>query len=1161
MRETKKQIEGISKSRDGFALVIALSLMAFVLLLLLSITTLTQVEIASQSTIIKQMRAEQSAILGLHVALGDLQRQLGPDARVSARAEILDSDPKTDALEGLEQPYWTGVWRLPQSATNPSFPEGINPRAVPELVSWLVSGNSGEQTYTPASNDPSPLGLTSISDLPSDQRVTLLPAVAAVTAVGSPARPAVEAPLVSTDSGSFAFYVTDEGVKASINAVASNFDSTEPPLLPLSNGQSAFSEIEVPSDWAKVMGLWSLIPAGVADFQTTLNQLDYDATVWSRGLLTDTLRGGLQMDMTTALRLNKAQFAEQVIPLLPDSQVYKPYHLVDDGAGPTWDVFRQFGQLEAKATAEGYAPTVWWSRIGAAEDVQLPLAPVIERFQLHVVVRLSDDLDSDPSVSSFRPRIYYLPAVVLWNPYDKAIVANDGLVFRWLKQGGAEWGYHFAAGHYNPSTLAWDKIQIGGGDVGKFPPIYQSARSFIDFNLRGSAGNSKIVIPPGESRVFTMAANAEFSTTEATMVQGVNNFGLYQDAVDTIEWAQPILPDIYLDVRTTRLPDFEVGAPDDPAPFLSNFFLRNTSNEVFLQILEVRWAAGDFSASGTNLTGAFTVSEIASHAFGDDTNGAQPFLVNPGNLPTNNTPVYSNGSDTIAAAYEFGLKTAAPKIANTYTNLLDGETLLHRSNLRAPSVSTQPNASDLNGYFFINRMYQSETLVENPNTNQKAQDNFGIDIWGTDNDATYLGYSDTINGDQTFSLFHLPETGEELLSLGGFRHLNLRGVDPSVVPNNGSTPRSASWHPNNFGPSFVVGEAHANSWLTSTSFTNGVNVPDYQWIANRQLWDRFFVSTIPDNSAFEFPLPNGKIGLTKGTLDTEKRQQLENFRTAGSELVIEGAFNVNSTSVRAWEALFSQYFGREAGGESNADASPFLDLPEPFGGAYESGGTQGGNTFTGFRRLDRDEISDLAVAMVEEVKRRGPFLSLSDFVNRSVRDNSATNIFTDQGNELNGNLPTLAELAEDPRIFGALQAAIEKAELNVDFEDAFFYDDLSKPPLSSDRFYNFRAAGLGALAEGAPGYLTQGKLLQRLGPILRPRSDTFTVRAYGEYRDPVTNKVESRSYCEAVIQRVAEYVDPIDAPEVLPANLASAVNQSFGRQFNIVAFRWLTPPQ
>ena len=59
---------------QGFALVIALSLMAFVLLLLLlSITTLVQVETRSARISVTQNEAEQDALLGLQEALGALQ--------------------------------------------------------------------------------------------------------------------------------------------------------------------------------------------------------------------------------------------------------------------------------------------------------------------------------------------------------------------------------------------------------------------------------------------------------------------------------------------------------------------------------------------------------------------------------------------------------------------------------------------------------------------------------------------------------------------------------------------------------------------------------------------------------------------------------------------------------------------------------------------------------------------------------------------------------------------------------------------------------------------------------------------------------------------------------------------------------------------------------
>lgn len=1149
-------------NNSGFALVVALTLMAMILLILVSMLGLVSLESQKQDSFVNVIRAEQNAIFGLKVALSELQENLGSDARVSARAGILDSEPSTPDAEGVEQWAWTGVWKLPDEAADLRFPEGIDPRAVPESVTWLISGNSDTAKFTPLSSDPDAPDLSPISSLSADQRVTLVGELPGGLASGG-TLPAVEVPLVSIGSGRFGYHVADEGVKASIAAVAPNFDAGDPPLLPLSNGQSAFPEIEEPSNWSDLIDLDFLVAGDPTAGSPKPAELDSDVTTRSYGLLTDTLRGGLQMDLSSALRLNKTQFRSQFISRLPNRRIYRPYHSVDNGSGPSWDVLRQFGQMGSLASSEGYETAVWWPNGVSQDDVEIGLFPLIERFQLHVVVRLSNDLDPEPDGYSYRPRIYYLPSVVLWNPYDKPMISNDGFSLRWRKQGDEgvpEWGYYFAAGSYD-SAGKWNKIPIGGKDVGKFPRFFTDAQSFIEFELRGSEGDPAIVIPPGEARVFTMAANDEyvFGSTE-TMVQGINNFGLFQDAEDTIDFTNTANPDIFLDIRTTRLRDFNPsGGSDSPSKLLNHFLLRDPGGEELVRLYEVRWKAGDFSLQGTDLTGAKTVSEISGdHYFGDDRSGAQPFEPEPGNLPGSNTPVYSDGTDTIVAAYELGLKTPAPKIVGTYPNLLDGDTLLTRNNLRAPSASTQPPTGSKNGYFFRNRMYYAETLVENPNIDQSAEANFVIEPSNLNNDGTYVGYSDTSSGQKSVSLFHLPSLDEELLSLGGLRHLDLRGVDPSVYGPRDEVPSNTTWHANNFGPSFVIGEARANSWLSSTDYTDGINVPDYQWIANRQIWDRFFVSTIPDDPDWSFPLENGKLRLLAGPLDRDRRIRLGSFRTAGSELVIEGSFNVNSSSVRAWEALFSQFFGREVAGQPNPEASPFIDLPEPVGGAYEDGGTEDPSAFTGYRRLDRDEIRKLAESMVEVVKRRGPFLSFADFVNRSVRNDPETNVFTDQGNELNSKIPSLAELSEDPRIFGALQAAIEKAELNIGFEDQFYFDDLADTPLSDDRFYGFRAAGIGSHVEGAPGYLTQGKLLQRLGSILRPRSDTFTVRAYGEYRNPTTNEVEATRYCEAVIQRGYEYVDPTDPPEALPAVLSS-INESLGRKFRIVSFRWLSP--
>jgi hypothetical protein len=87
----------------------------------------------------------------------------------------------------------------------------------------------------------------------------------------------------------------------------------------------------------------------------------------------------------------------------------------------------------------------------------------------------------------------------------------------------------------------------------------------------------------------------------------------------------------------------------------------------------------------------------------------------------------------------------------------------------------------------------------------------------------------------------------------------------------------------------------------------------------------------------------------------------------------------------------------------------------------------------------------------------------------------------------------------------------------------------------------------------------QGDVLQSLGPILQSRSDYFRVRAYGEARD-AGGKVVARAWCEAFVQRRANFVDPVDRPETRLDDAAmKEVNKTFGRRFDLVSFRWLAP--
>jgi hypothetical protein len=190
-----------------------------------------------------------------------------------------------------------------------------------------------------------------------------------------------------------------------------------------------------------------------------------------------------------------------------------------------------------------------------------------------------------------------------------------------------------------------------------------------------------------------------------------------------------------------------------------------------------------------------------------------------------------------------------------------------------------------------------------------------------------------------------------------------------------------------------------------------------------------------------------------------------------------------------------------------------------------------GQEWRGFNTLSADEIEDLAEAVVREVKTRfarsgaepGPFFDLADFVNRALA-------------------------ANETGLKGTLQAAIDRTDINDGFSRGYRTEDRTN--LSDTDFIHPEALH-GAVARGAPAFLSQRDLLVPLGPTLAARSDTFRIRAHGAQTNPVTGKV-AEALVEMIVQRVPKKVNPgedIQSP---------SPDGSFGRRFEIVDFRWLS---
>ncbi len=434
----------------------------------------------------------------------------------------------------------------------------------------------------------------------------------------------------------------------------------------------------------------------------------------------------------------------------------------------------------------------------------------------------------------------------------------------------------------------------------------------------------------------------------------------------------------------------------------------------------------------------------------------------------------------------------------------------------------------------------------------------GIDFSGSAKN-TFWGLSYQNSGSIAVPMANIPSS--PLFSLAAFSDANLAilGTDPFQAVGN-------SWSSPMIPPSSAYGPVkEAVGWALVAQ--------DFSWLINDALFDRYCLSGI----APAFTIGSGGYSATGSLTDTLTkffsadhasaqaspvlRPHLPPGKTAPAvtaELaandgykkmaaysLIDGAFNVNSTSVAAWTAFLRANRNltvdyAQSGGSDGNSGSPFPSSSSP----VKLAGSK--PQWSGFSRLSDAQVSALATRIVAQVKLRGPFMSLSDFINHKMGKVDAAQSYT-----------------------GALQAALDLeaaggSGINTASRAAA---GATAPTYPAAAFNGPPVLGSGTkVSTGIPGDITQADLLLPLAPRLAARSDTFRIRGYGEARSKDGTQVLAKATCEAVIQRFPEYMDPTtDAPNNEPWDEASTsgttlnpTNQKFGRRFKLVNFRWLS---
>ena len=260
---------------------------------------------------------------------------------------------------------------------------------------------------------------------------------------------------------------------------------------------------------------------------------------------------------------------------------------------------------------------------------------------------------------------------------------------------------------------------------------------------------------------------------------------------------------------------------------------------------------------------------------------------------------------------------------------------------------------------------------------------------------------------------------------------------------------------------------------------------------------------------------------------------------SSEKLLVEGAFNLNSTSGNAWATILGSIFIREwevANININGDldirmprrlvkmGQAILRFPQSAQEVFDTEPRDssieppteyfrvGAKFFRDSGESDPEPYRKLGNAIAERVGERirllGPFVSIEEFL-----------------------APVESDTFRDPKDSTIYLSAIERAILDV--------AEVNKTENGDDVWHH------------TSSFLSQADVMTGLAPVATTRGDTFIIRSVGRSQTDLQGNDIATVICEARIQRIPEVLDPND--DVVTPN-----NKGFGRKFVIASLSWVT---
>jgi hypothetical protein len=1238
-------------AKSGFALVVTLSLMILLTFVAVGLLSLSAVSLRSSSQRMAQATAQANARLALMIAIGEVQKEMGPDMRVSASASIYDKNPNTEQIDGIEQPRWLASYDSWGNWLNASYAPSGRP-AGPILNTYTAKRSTMFRRWLlsmPAELETNANAVDSISSWNNNNSVVLVGKGSLGTLPAERASDETRARLIKIgDKGAYAWWVNGENQKAKVGLAyrprtlsAAKWENSQSDTAEVAVGRlDGFDAINNDETISKRLISHSTLSASNVDARKVKSHF-FDLTALSRGVLASVRSGHLKKDLSLLLELqpnslpilhrfiaNSSQPEPSIRPMSPDLSELTP--AISARHFQSWTNLRHFHRMyrqESNATVRrgvGTPDTLQWDGKKPYSGVQFPISlqdsgyswtgenaylrhPILAKLTYIYSLLAKSTNPGDITNTRYKHSLVYTPVFTYWNPYNTELrIPNKAF-------GGLSATYQVFPMRFRMYQNKRCVITAEDAVVGSKNLVTEGVKSFLSSNDGGD-----VVFAPGEFRVFTYD-KIEVKAGVQDLVPGFNPAAYGGDEIDLGEYDKADKPGLALFFGHSVWGG-NINFGNTPGSLnLANIWQPGSN--------EIQWIPLMYQHDWFNLDQTYTpvapdpnpplnprVTFIANGTPAQYPERVLEWAYDERPLPVAYTQLVIKGvsefdHESISWKKDWRCRNwlhAPPSYFGSATFISETDTIAHTQRLDSPYVMNfgATSAAELGKLVFSSGRRSFLGSGENPVEVVSAVPAIELPTAPAGSIASYStmrinpGWANptSMNGALKITQSHPGVLDKASLYFAYAKTLAYQsgvtgpGIGNSfihpMIPRTGVYKKfenSISMDPSDRNLPFnIPNNGRGNNHMVFSDFW------DHAYLLNDALWDDYFVSSLSDqtrpsestadslsanidrlvadqaisNSRYKFQ----SSGKTPSEVKSEL-QAADGYTKASRYLMVDGMFNVNSTSVAAWFSLFSgirersvvyrgsdgvlrpvsiptgkriaiSRFGTETSDKETQDPKFGVEYPDPNGSLYG---------WSGVRFLDDDQLRKLAEECVKQVKQRGPFLNFAEFINRRLSN-------------------------DDLGLRGALQAAID-------------YDDNSPDAKSingrykTDPQYLMRASDLGVHSfetpeavngsrfAGIPGYVIQSDLLRPIANTMSVRDDTFLIRAYGDARD-LEGNIVARAWCEATIQRHPEYADESNEPLVSARRMANngvfsdntaltALNRKFGRKFKVVSLRWL----